>query len=807
MFMLSNKTRALWAVHSCSLATRRLPYSRRFASVASRVPISPLNPDMLLDYDSRIAKLEKVKRGSNRPLNLTEKILYSHLFDTTETQRSLSEIRRGETLLQLRPDRVACHDATATMALLQFISAGLPKVEIPTTIHSDHLIVSRDGADEDLKRGLIQYEEVYRFLSSAGKKYGIGWWKPGAGIIHVTIFENYAFPGGLIIGTDSHTPNAGGLGMLGIGVGGSDAVDAMAGMPWEVMCPKVVGVRLTGKLHGWTSTKDIICRLAGITTVSGGKGKVFEFFGPGTETLGATAMATVCNMSAEIGSTSCIFPFTDSMARYLSATKRSGIAKLANSYKDFLLRPDEGAEKHYDDIIEIDLDTLEPHINGPFTPDLSHPLSQLKDAVRESDWPVEISHAMVGSCTNSSYEDLYKSQQLVKQAKAAGIHRVKTPFMVAPGSEGIRATAEADGILQTLRDAGAVVLSATCGPCVGQWDRTDVDVKARERNTVVSSFNRNFVGRHDGNPETYSFVTSPEMVTAFAYAGRIDFNPETDALPVSGSQQEFRFTAPTSVELPSSFTAGQDLYQSPQENSDHLQIDIDPNSDRLQLLQPFKQWQPGATTDMPILVKVEGKCTTDHISPAGPWYNYRGHLENISHNMLLAARNAFLPSTSMMLGHTIHPLDGNVDLIHEVARDLQRRSTTWCIIGDWNYGEGSSREHAALEPRYLGGLAIIARSFARIHETNLKKQGMLPLTFVEPADYDRIQEGDRISLRGVEDGELQSTSTVVMYVQTKNGELWNCDLRHTYSDRQLRWLRAGSALNSLREKIAGKCTE
>ncbi|OAK99371.1 aconitate hydratase [Phaeosphaeriaceae sp. SRC1lsM3a] len=802
--MLSHNPITRWAARSYLLASRRVPNARRLASIAPRVAISPLDPGTLLDYDSRIAQLESVKAGSQRPLNLTEKILYSHLFDTTESRWSLDEIRRGETLLHLRPDRVACHDATATMALLQFISAGLPKTAIPTTVHSDHLIVSRDGAEEDLRRGLIEHGEVYKFLSSAGKKYGVGWWKPGAGIIHITIFENYAFPGGLIIGTDSHTPNAGGLGMLGIGVGGSDAVDAMAGMPWEVMCPKVVGVRLSGQLRGWASTKDIICKLAGITTVSGGKGKVFEFFGPGTETLGATAMATVCNMSAEIGSTSCIFPYTKSMSRYLSATKRSDLARLADTYKNVLLQADEGAEKHYDEIIEIDLDTLEPHINGPFTPDLSHPLSQLKHAVAQSDWPVEVSHAMVGSCTNSSYEDLHKTKQLVLQAKAAGIERVKTPFMVAPGSEDIRATAEADGILQTLRDAGAVVLSTTCGPCVGQWERTDVDVKGRERNTVVSSFNRNFVGRHDGNPETCSFVTSPEMVTAFAYAGRIDFNPTTDTLPGTAPQQDFKFTAPTSIELPSSFTTGQDLYQPPQEDSAHLQVDIDPVSDRLQLLDPFEKWQPGATTRMPILIKVKGKCTTDHISPAGPWYKYRGHLENISNNMLLAASNAFLPPTSKLLGHTIHPLDGNTDIIHRVARDLQSRSVPWCIIGDWNYGEGSSREHAALEPRYLGGLTVIARSFARIHETNLKKQGMLPLTFADPANYDRIKQGDRVTLEDVEQGELRPGSTVIMQVQTKDGDSWECELKHTYSEGQLMWLRAGSALNHMRNTVLEK---
>jgi aconitate hydratase len=689
------------------------------------------------------------------------------------------------------------------MALLQFISAGLPKVQIPTTVHSDHLVVSRDGAEEDLKRGMHEHREVYSFLSSAAKKYGIGWWKPGAGIIHTTIFENYAFPGGLIIGTDSHTPNAGGLGMLGIGVGGSDAVDAMAGMPWELMCPKVVGVRLEGRLTGWASTKDIICKLAGILTVSGGKGKVIEFFGPGTETLGATAMATVCNMSAETGSTSCIFPYSDSMARYLSATKRAEIARTASGFKQALLTADQGSEQYYDDIIEIDLNTLEPHINGPFTPDLSHPLSQLKDAVSKADWPIEVSHAMVGSCTNSSYEDLYKASQLVNQAKSAGLPRVRTPFMVSPGSEDIRATAEAEGILQALRDAGAVVLSNTCGPCVGQWDRTDVDVKARERNTVVSSFNRNFVARHDGNPETCSFVTSPEMVTAFAYAGRIDFNPMTDAIPVPGASREFRFTAPTSVELPSAFTAGEDLYQAPVEAATDLSVDIHPQSDRLQLLEPFGQWQPGSTTSMPILAKVAGKCTTDHISPAGPWYKYRGHLENISHNLLLAASNAFLPQESKMLGHTIHPLDGDVRLIHETARDLKAKNVKWCIIGDWNYGEGSSREHAALEPRYLGGVAIIARSFARIHETNLKKQGMLPLVFSDPKDYERIELGDEVTLIGVEEGEMKPGSQVTLRIVQKNGETWETALNHSFSQGQLRWLRAGSALNWIKRSVLG----
>jgi len=788
--------------HRCFVASKRPTNTKQLATLAPQVPISPLNPETPLNYNRQVARLESVKRGSKQPLNLTEKILYSHLYTSLEHSWSLDDIHRGKTLLHLRPDRVACHDATATMALLQFISAGLPNVQVPTTVHSDHLVVSRDGAQADLERGRQEHEEVYAFLSSAAKKYGIGWWKPGAGIIHTTIFEHYAFPGGLIIGTDSHTPNAGGMGMLGIGVGGSDAVDAMAGMPWELQCPKVIGVRLTGQLKAWASTKDIICKLAGILTVSGGKGKVVEFFGPGTETIGATALATVCNMSAEIGSTSCIFPYSESMARYLSATNRADISNLASRYKDILLTADVGSDQHYDEVIEIDLDTLEPHINGPFTPDLSHPLSELKSAVSKSDWPVDISHAMVGSCTNSSYEDLYKTSQLIDQARAAGVMRVKTPFMVSPGSEDIRATAEAEGILQKLRDAGAVVLSSTCGPCVGQWERTDVDVKGRERNTVVSSFNRNFVARHDGNPETCSFVTSPEMVTAFAYSGRIDFNPITDSIAIDGSSQELRFNAPTSVELPSAFTRGEDLYQAPVLDGSHLNVNIDPLSDRLQLLEPFKPWMRGSTNAMLILVKVKGKCTTDHISPAGPWYKYRGHLENISNNMLLAALNAFLPTDSKLLGHTIHPSTAEVGLIHEVARDLRDQQTKWCIIGDWNYGEGSSREHAALEPRFLGGVAVIARSFARIHETNLKKQGMLPLTFDNPDDYDKIRFGDRVTIAGVEDGEMKPGERVIMRVATETGGTWEAPLNHSYSEGQLKWLRAGSALNHINQIVA-----
>ncbi|WZH42089.1 aconitase family-domain-containing protein [Fusarium acuminatum] len=693
------------------------------------------------------------------------------------------------------------------MALLQFISAGIPRVQVPTSIHSDHLIVAEYGAENDLKRASNDHREVYAFLSSAAKKYGIGYWQAGAGIIHTTIFENYAFPGGLFIGTDSHTPNAGGMGVLGIGVGGSDAVDAMTGMPWELLCPKILGVRLTGVLSGWASSKDIICKLAGILTVSGGKGKIIEFFGPGTETLGATAMATVCNMSAEVGSTSCIFPYSKAMARYLSATKRDDIARTANSFSETLLTADRGSEKYYDEVLDIDLSTLEPHINGPFTPDLSHPLSQFKQNLQESSWPPKISHSMVGSCTNSSYEDLEKVYDLVMQAKKSGMPRPKTPFMVSPGSEQIRATAERVGILPALREAGAVILSNSCGPCVGQWDRKDVDVPKAESNSVISSFNRNFTGRHDSNPATHSFVTSPEITTAYAYSGDLSFNPITDSihfLDQSGRPSEFRFKPPKAKELPQSFYAGYDLYQPPGlEDTSSYEVLIDEGSDRLELLTPFEPWQHGQADNMQVLIKVAGKCTTDHISPAGPWYNYRGHLTNISHNMLLGAANGFLPNaTSLrMVGKGRDPTDGKIKFVHEAARSMKNAGIKWCIVGDNNYGEGSSREHAALEPRFLGGVAVIAKSFARIHETNLKKQGMFPLTFENPADYDKIKEGDMISLQNVDGSGLKPNKQVSMQVTQKDGSQWTAQLNHSFHLHQLKWLKAGSALNHIKRGL------
>ncbi|KAE8146987.1 aconitate hydratase [Aspergillus avenaceus] len=787
---------------SVSRPSRLHPYVRK-VSARGLATYSKSTPLFGVDYSKQLRNLNALRHGSKRPLTLTEKLLYSHLILNDDWSWELERIERGRTILQLKPDRVACHDATATMALLQFISADLPRVAVPTTVHSDHLIISEKGAEEDMKRAITDHAEVYDFLSSASRKYGIGFWKPGSGIIHTVIFENYATPGGLIIGTDSHTPNAGGMGMLGIGVGGSDAVDAMSGQAWELSAPNVVGVRLTGRMSGWTSTKDIICRLAGILSVSAGKGRVIEFFGPGTETLGATAMATICNMSAEIGSTSCIFPYSGAMARYLDATQRTHVVELAHGVKEALLQADEGSDQYYDQIIEIDLSTLQPHVNGPYTPDLAHPISELKGAVAQSDWPVNLSHAMVGSCTNSSYEDLDKTRQLVAQARDAGLMRFKTPFLVSPGSEQIRATAEADGILNELREAGAVVLSSSCGPCVGSWDRKDINVRAKEKNSVISSFNRNFVGRHDSNPATHSFVTSPELVTAFAYAGRLDFNPVTDPIPLEGGEQLF-FQPPVGQELPMDFHAGSDTFQKAPANASSLPVVVDPQSDRLQLLTPFPAWQRTACTNMELLIKVKGKCTTDHISPAGPWYKYRAHLDNISNNMLTTATNSFLPDDPQMLGHARNPLTSEVHVVPEVARHLQAHGVRWCIVGDWNYGEGSSREHAALEPRHLGGVAVIARSFARIHETNLKKHGMLPLTFENPADYDKIQEGDKITLLGVEDGEFHPEQPVIIQVSPRQGPVWQAQLNHSYHAGQIHWLRAGSALNHIKNTMVAR---
>ena len=595
--------------------------------------------------------------------------------------------------------------------------------------------------------------------------------------------------------------------MLGIGVGGSDAVDAMAGMPWELLCPKVMGVKLTGRLKGWASSKgksailrmeripelsthgctDIILKLAGLVSVSGGKSKIVEFFGPGTQTLSATAMATVCNMSAEIGSTSCIFPFSDAMARYMNATKRDFITAACQNNSELLLA-DHDSEKYYDEVIEIDLDTLEPHINGPYTPDLSHALSRFPDEAAKQPWPANLSHAMVGSCTNSSYEDLKKSSEVILQAEKAGL-KPKVPFFVTAGSEQIRATAERDGIMSTFEIAGAIQLSNSCGPCVGQWNRTDV--KKGEANSVISSFNRNFVGRHDGNPGTHSFVASPELVTAFAYSGSLLFNPLTDTI-FDRDGQNFTLAPPTAEELPTSFSPGRDYYQAPSDDPSNVEVKISLTSDKLQLLQPFEPWRPGNAEDLSILIKVKGKCTTDHISPAGPWYNYRGHLENISNNLLTGAENAFLPSADAR-GQAIDPFSNTAKPVPEVARAYQSAGIRWCIIGQDNYGEGSSREHAALEPRFLGGVVVIANSFARIHETNLKKQGMLPLTFADDTAYSRIEPSDRVDVLGVED--LRPGKQLTLRVRRDDGTSWESKLNHSYHEGQIPWLRHGSALN------------
>ncbi|OBT73691.1 hypothetical protein VF21_06217 [Pseudogymnoascus sp. 05NY08] len=681
------------------------------------------------------------------------------------------------------------------MALLQFMSAGIDKVAIPTTIHTDHLTMAEKGARIDLAAAKIKHKEVFEFLASASAKYGIGFWKPGSGIIHTILFENYTFPGGLLVGTDSHTPNAAGMAMLGVGVGGSDGVDAMAGMPWELPCPKTLGVRLTGRLKGWASSKDIICKLAGMVSVTGGKGKVVEFFGPGVETLGATAMATIGNMSAEIGATSCLFPYSEAMGEYLDVTHRRDIKRAAVQNLN-LITPDEGSDRYYDDVVEIDLDKLEPHINGPYTPDLSHPMSTLKEAVIENKWPANLSASLVGSCTNSSYEDLMKVSNLLKQANEAGL-KPKVPFFVSTGSEQIRATAEDAGFIDVMRNAGATILSSSCGPCVGQWNRPDVP--KGEANSIISSFNRNFTGRHDGNPGTHSFITSPEIATAFAFSGSLDFNPATDSIPTP-SGTPFKFSLPTSDELPTAFNAGVDLYQPPPSSAEaqKISVTIDPKSDRLQKLEPFAKWQQDQALDLPILLKVQGKCTTDHISPAGPWYDYRGHLDNISNNMLTSATNAFLPTHPP--GTAQNTSNSTIDAVPVIARQYKAAGINYCIIGHNNYGEGSSREHAALEPRYLGAVAIIANGFARIHETNLKKQGMLPLTFDDPETWGRIKKDDTVSILGVE--QIKPGEQLKVVIKNKDGSEWETMVNHTIHKGQIPWLMSGSALNYIKSQKA-----
>ncbi|XP_066258390.1 probable aconitate hydratase, mitochondrial [Euwallacea similis] len=755
------------------------------AAAAVKTAMSKFDTDPL-PYDKLVKNLEVVKKRLNRPLTLSEKVLYSHL-DQPDSQ----EIERGKSYLRLRPDRVAMQDATAQMAMLQFISSGLKRVAVPSTIHCDHLIEAQIGGVKDLARAKDLNKEVYDFLSSAGNKYGVGFWKPGSGIIHQIILENYAFPGLLMIGTDSHTPNGGGLGGLCIGVGGADAVDVMANIPWELKCPNVIGVHLTGKLSGWTSPKDIILKVADILTVKGGTGAIVEYYGPGVDSISCTGMATICNMGAEIGATTSVFPYNSRMADYLKATNRGAIAEEAGKVQKVLLNSD--ASAHYDQVIEINLDKLEPHINGPFTPDLASPISKLGQNAKKNGWPLDIKVGLIGSCTNSSYEDMGRCASIAKEAMKHGI-KSKIPFNVTPGSEQIRATIERDGISKTLTDFGGTVLANACGPCIGQWDRKDV--KKGEKNTIVTSYNRNFTGRNDANPATHAFVTSPELVTALSIAGTLDFNPVTDELTGSDGKK-FKLSSPFGDELPSKgFDPGQDTYQKPLDDGSKVNVQVDPKSNRLQLLTPFDKWDGKDLEDMLVLIKVKGKCTTDHISAAGPWLKYRGHLDNISNNMFIGATNY----ENNEMNKVKNLLTDEYAGVPDVARYYKAKGLRWVAVGDENYGEGSSREHAALEPRHLGGRAIIVKSFARIHETNLKKQGMLPFTFANPSDYDKIQPTDKITLKNLKN--LSPGKTVECEIKHKDGSVDKIQLNHTFNDLQISWFKAGSALNRMKEIAA-----
>jgi aconitate hydratase len=734
-------------------------------------------------YSEYKEKLKAVRKILNRPLTFSEKILYTHLWEKPE-----KEYRRGKDYVDLSPDRVAMQDATAQMALLQFMSAGRKTAAVPSTVHCDHLIQAQVGAKDDLLRATGENKEVFDFLESISRKYGIGFWKPGAGIIHQVVLENYAFPGGLMIGTDSHTPNAGGLGMIAIGVGGADAVDVMAGMPWELKWPKIIGVKLSGKMNGWTSAKDVILKLAGILTVKGGTGAIVEYFGEGTSSISCTGKGTICNMGAEIGATTSLFPFDDRMAAYLRITNRVDVAALAESNADELAADPEvfkNPEKYYDQIVEINLSELEPHLNGPFTPDKAWPISQMKEAVKEYNYPDTIKVALIGSCTNSSYEDIDRAASIAKQALSKGL-KAKSQFTITPGSEQVRATIERDGHLSIFADFGGLILANACGPCIGMWKR--MDIKTGEKNTIVTSFNRNFAKRNDGNAETLAFVASPELTTALAIAGRLSFNPLTDTLE-NANGEKVKLDPPTGEELPpKGFEKGESGFIPPAKNGSDLEVVVRPDSDRLQLLKPFAPWDRKDFVDLPVLLKAYGKCTTDHISMAGPWLKYRGHLDNISNNMFIGAINAFTKDA----GKTKNIITGEYKSVPDVAREYKAKGIGWIVVGDENYGEGSSREHAAMEPRYLGGKAIIVRSFARIHETNLKKQGMLPLTFADPKDYDKIQEEDRVTLKI---SELEPEKPVKLFLKHSDGTSDEVMLNHTMNNTQIKWFKAGSALN------------
>lgn len=736
-------------------------------------------------YGTLAERVDKARELVGRPLTLSEKILYSHLWEGTPTKA----FTRGKDYVDFAPDRVACQDATAQMALLQFMHAGKSKVAVPTTVHCDHLIQAKVDAKTDLKRAKEQSNEVFDFLSSISNKYGIGFWKPGAGIIHQVVLENYAFPGGMMIGTDSHTVNAGGLGMLAIGVGGADAVDVMSGMAWELKFPKLIGVKLTGKLSGWTAPKDVILKVAGILTVKGGTGAVIEYFGEGAKAMSCTGKGTICNMGAEVGATTSTFGYDESMDRYLRATNRADVADAANAVAKYLTADDEvyaNPEQYFDQVIEINLSELEPHLNGPFTPDLATPISKMREEAEKNDWPLQVQVGLIGSCTNSSYEDISRSASLAKQVAEKKL-KTKAKFTITPGSEVVRYTIERDGFIDTFDKIGATVFANACGPCIGMWDREGAEKE--ERNTIVHSFNRNFSKRADGNPNTLAFVGSPELVTALAIAGDLGFNPLTDKL-INEDGEEVMLDEPTGNELPpKGFDAEDPGYQAPAEDGSKVQVVVSPTSERLELLAPFEPWNGENIMGAKLLIKAFGKCTTDHISMAGPWLRFRGHLDNISNNMLIGAVNAYNQKTN----NVKNQLTGEYDAVPATARAYKAAGVPSIVVGDHNYGEGSSREHAAMEPRHLGVKAVLVKSFARIHETNLKKQGMLALTFANEADYDLIQENDTFNF--VDLKEFAPGKAITIQVIHDNGTTDTIIANHSYNEGQIGWFVAGSALN------------
>ncbi len=733
-------------------------------------------------------RVKKLRGLIGRPVTLTEKILYSHLSGELPTQA----FEKGVSYVNFDPDRVAMQDATAQMALLQFMQAGKSVVSVPSTVHCDHLILAQTGAIEDLKKAEETNKEVYSFLSSVSKKYGIGFWKPGAGIIHQVVLENYAFPGGMMIGTDSHTVNAGGLGMIAIGVGGADAVDVMTGIPWELKFPKLIGVNLTGKLSGWASPKDVILKVAGILTVKGGTGCIIEYFGPGAASLSCTGKGTICNMGAEVGATTSTFAFDDSMSEYLKATGRADIAEMATKIASDLRADDEvyaNPSKYFDQVIEINLSELEPHINGPFTPDFATPLSQFKTVAKEKGWPMEMKVGLIGSCTNSSYEDISRAASVARQAREKNL-KVKAEFTVTPGSELVRYTVARDGFLDAFEQMGGVVLANACGPCIGQWSRHNA--ANLPENSIMTSFNRNFAKRTDGNPKTHGFVASPEIVTAFAIAGTLDFNPATDYL-VNENGEKVKLDPPSGNDLPQKGFAVEDQGLIPPSlDYQGIEISVSSSSDRLQLLEPFKPWSGKDLKGLKLLIKARGKCTTDHISMAGPWLTYRGHLDNISENLLIGAVNDFNGNTNSVKNQ----LTGEYGPVPTTARAYKKEGFASVIVGDENYGEGSSREHAAMEPRHLGAMVVLTRSFARIHETNLKKQGMLALTFANPSDYSKIQENDSIDIVGLESFEPGKQLQLVLH--HADGSTEEIGAKHTYNEAQIEWFKAGSCLNFIK---------